>query len=63
MRLARRIGRAVEVLVMLVVNVAVPMRHGLVQMLVFMVFAEMQPHAKGHERPCHDQLHRHRLAE
>ena len=63
MRLPRRIGGAVRVPAMLVVNVSMCMRHGIVRMLVFVVLAHMQPHTKRHERAGHDQLHRHRLAE
>lgn len=42
-------GEAVQVLVVLVVHVAVGMRHRLVAMQVFMEFGQVQPYARPHQ--------------
>jgi hypothetical protein len=63
MRLARRVGRIMDVLMMLIVNVRMGMRHRLVHVLVLMPFCEMQQNAQHHEYPGGCKLKSQRLAQ
>lgn len=60
-RFPRRIGRGVEVPVVLIVDVAVLMLHRLVNMLVLMPLGQMQPQASGHQHTSAEQPNRERL--
>lgn len=60
-RFARRIAKAVVVLVVLVVNVRVLVLHRLVGVLVFVALHEVQVEAHGHQGGGRDQCPRHRL--
>lgn len=62
-RLARRVFGAMSMPVMLVVHVGMRVRHGLVDMLMFVAFGEMKPDARRHEAPGHKKLRRNRLSE
>ena len=62
-RLARRITGGMYVLVMSVVRMEMRMLHGLMQMLVFVVFGKMQPDTEAHEQTGGNKLQRDRLAQ
>ena len=60
MRLPRRIGFGMDMLMVFVVHVFVGMRHGLVGMPVFVIFGKVQPHPESHQparQPEHHPRH------
>ena len=62
-RLARRVERAVRMLMMLIVHMRVRVRHRLVSVFMLVPFGEMQPYSRRHENARDDELRRNRLAE
>ena len=62
-RFAGRIAVSMHMLVVFVVRVQVVMLHGLVMVLVLVVFREVQPYAGGHQEPGNDEPGRHRFPE
>ena len=62
-RLARRIIGRMSVLVMFVVDMEVLVLHHLVRVLVFMAFAQVQPHAEAHQYRADHQRYGRRLVE
>ena len=57
----KRIERAVRVFVVLVVHVGMRVAHRFVNVLVFMAFGQVQPHARRHEHASNEKTRRHRL--
>ena len=61
MGLAWRVVRAVRVMMVCVVDMAVRVLRGRMFMLVFMDLSEMKPDAQGHQYPSRDELRRDRF--
>ena len=55
-RFARRIGRRVIVLMVLVMTMPMLVFHGFVQMLVLVPLGQMEPQPKAHQRPGDHKL-------
>ena len=63
MRLPRRLGAIMAMLVMLVMHVPMLVGHLLVAMLVLVALRQMKPDAEGHEGTGGNDLDRHRFAQ
>lgn len=63
MWLPRRVRWPVSMLMMFVVDMGMRMGHWLVDMLVFVMLRQVQPHTCGHQKSGEDDLRGQRLAE
>ena len=57
-RLTWRVGRAMPMLMMLVMPVPMLVRHRLVKVFMLVPFGQMQPQAKAHQCAGHSELRR-----
>ena len=62
-RLAWRIEGAMGVLVVFIMDVRMGVRHRLMNVLVFMMLGQVQPHAGRHQRASNSELHGDRFAQ
>lgn len=60
-RFARRIVGRILMPMMLVVDMRVSMLHWLVHVFMFVVLDKVEPHARGHQQTCCEQLNSQRL--
>lgn len=63
MRLAGRIVRCMDMLVVLIMHVWMDMLHRLVLMFVLVILSQMQPDTKAHQQACNNELNGDGLAQ
>ena len=62
-RLTRRIGAAVLMLMMFVMDMGMSVRDWLMDVFVLVMLRQVQPNSKCHENACNSQLRGNRIAE